>query len=171
MLGSMVCCAPCVHAVQRPKCCLVDWWQQYPRLWTQIRLCHKMRQFLIKSVLLTLSNAYLADMVLIASGVQVLWKIASSYGKVVFGPTILSIEVLFLYLITLKEIKANTLDFLLKIMTRKGNHSQYIFDGKTSLKDVPRVSNNYPEGPDFHPQGTQFIWDSGVSVFPQLKAN
>ncbi len=26
-------------------------------------------------------------------------------------------------------------------------------------------------GPDFHPRGTQFIWDSGVSVFPQLKAN
>ncbi len=56
-------------------------------LWTQIRLCHKMRQFLIKSVLLMLSNAYLADMVLIASGVQVLWEIASSYGKVIFGPT------------------------------------------------------------------------------------
>ncbi len=26
-------------------------------------------------------------------------------------------------------------------------------------------------GPDFHPRGTQFIWDSGVSVFPQMKAN
>ncbi len=26
-------------------------------------------------------------------------------------------------------------------------------------------------GPDFHPRGTQFIWDSGVTVFPQLKSN
>ncbi len=26
-------------------------------------------------------------------------------------------------------------------------------------------------GPDFHPRATQFIWDSRVSVFPQLKAN
>ena len=30
-------------------------------MWIQIRLCHKMRQFLIESVLLMLSNPYLAD--------------------------------------------------------------------------------------------------------------
>ncbi len=42
---------------------LGQFWLGY--MWSQIRLCHKMRQFLIKSVLLLmLSNAYLADFVL-----------------------------------------------------------------------------------------------------------
>ncbi len=74
-------------------------------MWIQIRLCHKVSQFLTKSVLLMLSDAYLADtvfissrilesqgpnltsMFLIASVVQVVFRITPTYGTLVFGPT------------------------------------------------------------------------------------
>ena len=69
----------------------------------KIQLCMEMRQFHIESLLLMLSNAYLAEyefqgcgttqgpnlpsMVPISSAVQVLLKITSTYGTLVFGPT------------------------------------------------------------------------------------